>query len=78
MAEEDLARSRYRLALILHELGRQKEALTLEKQATEALVDEGIPQDSTKEAIIEMLDRRVYVENGRSTGPFRGLRSGKS
>lgn len=77
MAEEDLVRANYRLALILDALGQRNESLALEEEARDYLSEKGLPRDSGQDAIIEILDRRVYVENGRSTGPFKGRRVGK-
>lgn len=80
-----MARSQYRLALVLYEQRRWKEAVTFEEAALSSISDEeqatifcdGDGRDKRKDITMEVLDRRVFLQNGRSTGPFRGERTGK-
>lgn len=73
----DLARAQYRLALVLYEQKRRKEAVLFEEEAVAAISEEDRPPCEDRDEMIRLLDRRVYIQNGRSTGPFRGRREGK-
>jgi len=73
----DLACARYRLALVLYDQHRRKEAVGLEEDAIMSIPEHDRPTVERRDDIIRLLDQRVFVQNGRSTGAFRGMRTGK-
>jgi hypothetical protein len=75
--QPDLARARYRLALVLYEQHRPKEAVVFEEEAVASVSEEDRPPYDRRDEMMQLLDRRVYVQNGRSTGAFQGERIGK-
>jgi len=77
LGQPALARARYRLCLVLYEKQQRKEALALEEEAIAAIPEEILPPVEHRDEIARLLDRRVYVQYGRSTGVFRGWRDGK-
>ncbi|KAF5001848.1 hypothetical protein FDECE_10837 [Fusarium decemcellulare] len=77
LGQPDLARARYRLALVLYEQRRLKEAVMFEDEAINSISEKDRPPCEQKDDILRLLDRRVYIQNGRSTGAFRGIRSGR-
>ncbi|KAF4991480.1 hypothetical protein FGRMN_7791 [Fusarium graminum] len=56
----DLARARYRLALVLHDQHRRKEAVGLEEDAIASLSEQDRPPAEDRNRIIRLLDQRIY------------------
>ncbi|KAF2645929.1 hypothetical protein P280DRAFT_442915 [Massarina eburnea CBS 473.64] len=77
MGKVDLARAQYRLALVLYAQQRRKEAVSFEEDAIASVSSESRPATTDHDGWMTLLDKRVYIQNGRSTGPFRGIRVGK-
>jgi tetratricopeptide (TPR) repeat protein len=78
MGHPDLARAQYRLALVLYEQRRQEEAETMEKKALKSIPDYDPSQSDDRDGVMTLLDRRAFIEYGRSTGAFRGNRTGRA
>lgn len=77
LGEPDFARAQYRLALVLYEKGKSTDAALLEEEAVATIPESTRGTNASRGDIMTMLDARVFVHRGRSTGAFRGRREGR-
>ncbi|OAQ99620.1 hypothetical protein LLEC1_04744 [Akanthomyces lecanii] len=78
LGEPDFARAQYRLALVLHEKGQSFDGALLEDGAVASIPESDRVTNASRGEIMTILDTRVFIHNGRSTGAFRGRREGKA
>ncbi|KAH8691082.1 hypothetical protein GQ44DRAFT_780319 [Phaeosphaeriaceae sp. PMI808] len=69
-------KGQYRLSLVLRAQKRIQDAVAIEDKAKASVPPENRPETEDRDEWMTFLDKSVYIQNGRSTGRFRGVRMG--